>query len=58
MTADNTKPHPLDTEKIDISDPAEIQIWCIVLRCNEQQLRAAVKAVGTLGAKIREYLGK
>jgi hypothetical protein len=58
MPAGNSKSHPPDTDKINIGTPADIRIWCIILRCNEQQLRDAVKAVGTSFARIREYLGK
>jgi hypothetical protein len=58
MAADNSKYDPPDADKINIGTPADIRIWCIILRCNEQQLREAVNAVGPSLARIREYLGK
>lgn len=56
---DNKKiTHPLDAKRIDINDPAEVSNWCKSFDCTEQQLKAAVKAVGTSGKAVREYLGK
>ena len=48
--------YPQDAKRIDIYDPYEMQKWCKSLGCTEQELRAAVKAVGTSGALVRKYL--
>ncbi len=50
--------HPLDAKRIDINDPFEVRNWCKTLECTEQQLRSAVKAVGTSGAAVRKHIGK
>lgn len=56
---DNKKiTHPLDAKRIDIHDPAEVRNWCKSLGCTEQQLKAAVKTVGTSAAAVRKHLGK
>lgn len=56
---DNKKlTHPLDAKRIDINDPAEVRNWCKSLGCSEQQLKAAVKTVGTSGVAVRKHLGK
>lgn len=56
---DNKKlTHPLDAKRIDIHDPAEVRNWCKSFDCTEQQLKAAVSAVGTSGVAVRKHLGK
>jgi len=50
--------HPLDAKRIDISDPAEIRNWCKSFDCTEEQLKAAVNAVGTSSTAVRTHLGK
>lgn len=50
--------HPLDAKRIDIHDPAEVRNWCRSLGCTEQELKDAVRAVGTSGAAVRRYLKK
>ncbi len=56
---DNKKiTHPLDAKRIDINDPNEIRNWGKSLDCTEQQLKTAVKAVGTSGSSVRKHLGK
>jgi hypothetical protein len=58
MPDDKNITHPLDAKRIDINDPYEVRNWCKALGCTESELRAAVRAVGTSGKAIREYLGK
>ena len=48
---------PLDKQRIDIDDPAEVANWCKAFRCTKAQLRAAVQAVGTSAAKVQRRLG-
>lgn len=47
---------PLDAKRIDVNDPAEVRNWCKSFGCTEQQLKDAVKAVGTSGAAVRRHL--
>lgn len=56
---DNKKiTRPLDAKRIDIHDSAEVKNWSKAFGCTEEQLRRAVKAVGTSGAKVKKHLGK
>jgi hypothetical protein len=55
---DKTKTHPLDNKRIDVHDANEVRNWTRSLGCTESELKNAVKAVGTSGAKVRVYLGK
>ncbi|MDM0110000.1 DUF3606 domain-containing protein [Variovorax sp. J22R24] len=41
-----------------ISPPHEVRGWTQSLECSEQELKAAVKAVGSSAEKVREYLSK
>ena len=47
---------PLDNKRIDVNDPQEVRNWCKSLSCSEQELKEAVRAVGTSAEKVREYL--
>ncbi|MGI4762316.1 MAG: DUF3606 domain-containing protein [Janthinobacterium lividum] len=45
-----------DNDLISLEEDYEVRDWCKALECTEQQLRAAVAAVGHSAAKVREYL--
>ena len=47
-----------DRKLISLNEPYELRDWCKSLGCTEQQLRAAVAAVGNSADKVREYLKK
>ena len=56
---DNKKiKRPLDSKRIDIHDPGEVDYWCGALGCTKRELKAAVKAVGTSASKVRKWLSK
>ncbi len=48
----------MDRKLIALSQPHEVRDWCKSLGCTEDQLRAAVGAVGRSAAKVREHLKK
>ncbi|MGO4393463.1 DUF3606 domain-containing protein [Variovorax sp. M-6] len=48
----------LDWELISLSEPHEMRRWTESIGVTEQQLRAAVAAVGNSAEKVREYLRK
>ena len=48
--------YPQDAKRIDIYDLYEVRNWCKSFGCTEQELCAAVKAVGTSAALVRHYL--
>lgn len=58
MPDDKTKRRPLDSSRINIHEPYEVNWWCDELGCTKAQLIAAVNAVGTSAAAVKKYLGK
>ena len=48
----------MDRKLIALSQPHEVRDWCKSLGCTEDQLRAAVGAVGRSASKVREHLKK
>ncbi|MBI6855931.1 DUF3606 domain-containing protein [Pseudomonas cichorii] len=50
--------HPQDAIRIDVNDPDEVRNWTKSLGCTEDQLKAAVEAVGTYADDVREFLDK
>jgi hypothetical protein len=48
----------MDRKLIALSQPHEVRDWCKSLGCTEDQLRAAVAAVGNSAAKVRAHLGE
>ena len=46
-----------DRKLIALSEPYEVRDWCKSLGCTEDQLRAAVAAVGNSAEKVRAHLG-
>jgi hypothetical protein len=48
--------HPLDPGRVNLLDPAELAYWCAEFGCDEAALKAAVSAVGTHVAAVRERL--
>jgi len=53
---DSTKQTGLDRKLISLEEDYEVRDWTKSLGCTEEQLRAAVKAVGNSAEKVREYL--
>jgi hypothetical protein len=49
---------PLDAGRVNPDDELELEYWCRELGCSEAALRAAVDAVGTHVAAVRERLSK
>lgn len=58
MPDNKTKKRPQDASRVNLSQPHEVSYWTKALGCTAAQLRAAVAAVGTSAAKIREHLAK
>ena len=46
------------SEPISLQQGYEVRHWCKVLGCSENDLRAAVKAVGNSAERVREFLGR
>jgi Protein of unknown function (DUF3606) len=43
---------------IDLEDAASVQAWCETFGCTEEQLRAAVKSIGSTPSDVRRHLGR
>jgi hypothetical protein len=55
MSDDLSDRGPADAARVDISQPHELRYWTRTLGCSEQELRAAVAAVGEVAEEVREY---
>ena len=47
-----------DRDRINTSEAHEVQYWTKALGVSEQQLKDAVKKVGSMAADVRAHLGK
>lgn len=54
--ADDKSKTGLDRKLISLTEPYEVRDWCKSFGCTEQELRAAVAAVGNSAEKVRAYL--
>lgn len=55
---DPTKRNAPDSKRINLNEDHEVRYWTRVLGISEQELRAAVGAVGDTAQKVREHLKK
>lgn len=58
MADDKTKTQPQDAKRVNVNEPYELRDWSKKFGCTEEQLRNAVKNVGTSAEKVAEYLKK
>lgn len=58
MPDDKNKTGKGDDSRINVNQPYEVQYWTKELRCTEQQLRDAVKAVGPMVKDVKRHLGR
>ncbi|MDM0077025.1 DUF3606 domain-containing protein [Variovorax sp. J2P1-59] len=56
--SDDPKKTGQDRQRISLKEPHEVGSWTESLGVTEQQLKAAVAAVGDSAEKVREYLRK
>ncbi|MDM0117640.1 DUF3606 domain-containing protein [Variovorax sp. J22R133] len=56
--ADDPKKTALDRKLIALGEEHEVRSWTESLKCTEEELRAAVRAVGNSADKVREYLSR
>ena len=47
-----------DRSRINTDQPHEVRYWTQALGCSEEDLRNAVRQVGPVADKVREFLGK
>ena len=58
MPDDLTKRHPLDGKRIDVNQPYEVKFWCKEFEVSEDELRNAVREVGTSAYEVWVHLLK
>ncbi|MBV7541980.1 DUF3606 domain-containing protein [Acidovorax sp. sic0104] len=56
--SDNKQATAADRKLISLEQDYEVRDWCKSLDCTEEQLRAAVKAVGNSAEAVRQHLSK
>lgn len=55
---DPTKRGHSDRIRVNVNELHEVRYWATALRCTENELRAAVEAVGVMVEDVRRYLSK
>jgi hypothetical protein len=58
MADDKNKTASPDRDRINLSEDYEVQYWTKTLGVSEEELRQAVKQVGSTFKAVREHLGK
>lgn len=56
MSDDKTQRGGQDRQRISLEEPYEVRDWTQSLGCTEEELRAAVAAVGHSAEAVRAYL--
>ena len=56
--SDNTSKTGLDRQLVSLEEDYEVRGWMKSFGCTEEQLRAAVQAVGHSAEKVRAYVSK
>ncbi|SEK11970.1 DUF3606 domain-containing protein [Achromobacter sp. NFACC18-2] len=56
MSDDLNQRGPQDRSRINVNESHELRYWTKELGATEEQLRAAVKAVGVSASAVREHL--
>ena len=56
--SDNPAKTGLDRQLVSLEEDYEVRDWMKSFGCTEEELRAAVKAVGNSADKVREHLAK
>lgn len=56
--SDNTSKTALDRQLVSVDQEYEIRDWMKSFGCTEEELRAAVKAVGNSADNVREFLSR
>jgi hypothetical protein len=58
MSDDKTKRGGLDRDRISLEEDYEVRDWTRSLGCTEEELRAAVAAVGDSAEAVRAHLAR
>jgi Protein of unknown function (DUF3606) len=58
MADDKSKTRPQDSSKVNVNEDYEVQYWTKKFGCTPQQLKDAVKKVGTGAAAVEKEVKK
>ena len=58
MSDDKTNRGNPDRQRIDLNDPNELRTWAKSMGVTPEELKSAVKEVGPVADKVREYLNQ
>ena len=58
MSDDTSKRGGADRSRINMNQPHEVAYWTKALGVSEEQLKQAVKSVGSGAEEVRRHLGK
>lgn len=58
MSDDLSKKRPQDATKVNVNESWELNYWSEKFGVTKDQLKNAVKAVGTSAAAVKKHLGK
>lgn len=58
MPDNRQKTQPEDAKRINVHEDYEVRSWSQKFGCNPEELRAAVKAVGTSAEAVEKHLKK
>lgn len=56
MSDDKSKTGSADRTRINVNEDYELRDWSTKFRCTHEELKAAVKAVGTSATAVEEHL--
>jgi hypothetical protein len=58
MADDKSNRGQQDRDRIDVNDPDELRNWSKSLNKTPEEIKDAVRVVGTSAAKVREHFGR
>jgi hypothetical protein len=58
MSDDKNNRGPRDGQRINVNEDYEVRYWTQALNVTPDELRKAVRAVGTSSAAVRRHLGR
>ncbi|MEH2511249.1 Mg2+ and Co2+ transporter CorA [Nitrobacteraceae bacterium AZCC 1564] len=58
MTGDGNNRGQPDRSKVNVNEPYEVRYWMDRLRCTEEELKNAVRAVGVNVSAVEDFIEK
>lgn len=58
MADDLSKRQPQDADRVNVNEAWELRYWTARFKVSDEELRAAIKAVGPMARDIERHLGR